>query len=220
MTNKKMMLVPAALILALFASAFTYGLWFQTLTVDGVVETGELDWEIVNQFTSDPFETPDLNIAQDFTGQTWYPEGKHVGASTCEIARDGKSVTFSITNAYPGYFVMCSVYFLNTGTVPIHFENIEFRDCQDNLLYNYSYPETSAPKMFLDLDGDCVADIGLWWREPLGAQYHPGDDSFEYSFWIVVLQTASEDTCYCFEMWPTAVQWNESDWPMRDGSPT
>lgn len=215
MTNKKMMLVPAALILALFASAFTYGLWFQTLTVDGQVETGDLEWIIVNQFTSDAGQQPDQTILPNGSVVP-VPEGKDVGFSYCELARDGKSVHFFLNNTYPGYMAMCQMYFRNTGTIPIHFECIEFLDGQGNLIYNYTYySPVDAPVMYLDLDGDCNADIMLWFRDNLGEQIHPGGDSDEYSFWIQVLQTASEGAQYDFEMRPTAVQWNESDWPVQ-----
>lgn len=224
MTNKKMMLVPAALILALFASAFTYGLWFQTLTVDGTVETGDLEWIVWAQFTSDEGIAPDRSILPGFSGPPFtVPEGKNVGNTWCEIARDGKSVTFYLNNTYPCYLAMCSVYFQNIGTIPLHIECVEFLDAQDNLIYNFTYPTYDMPPLNLSLDDDCMPDIEVWLLENLGEQVHPGQVSNEYSFWIHVLQTASEDSCYTFKMKFTAVQWNESEWPVPQalvGAPT
>ncbi|MBC7128015.1 MAG: hypothetical protein ABC585_06725 [Candidatus Methanosuratincola petrocarbonis] len=221
MTNKKLVLIPAALIVALFAFSVTYGLWFQALYVEGTVNTGVLEWKIVDQFTSDAGEQPDRSILPGFEGDSFIvPEGKHVGWTDCVIADDGMSATFTMYNTYPCYLAMFSVYFRNTGTVPIHVEYIEFYDGGGNLIVNYTYPFSELEDFELDLTGDGLPDIEILWLEPLGDQIHPGDRSSEYSWWVHVLQTAPEGATLTYMIKPFAVQWNESDWPIQYGQST
>jgi len=220
MTNMKLVLIPAALVVALFAFSATYGLWFQTLYVDGTVNTGYLEWKIVDQFTSDAGKQPDRSILPGFEGDSFIvPERKDVGWTDCVIAPDGMSATFTMYNTYPCYMAMFSVYFRNTGTVPIHLEYIEFYDGQGNLIVNYTYPNTKLKDFAVDCTGDGLPDIEILWLEPLGEQIDPGERSNEYSWWVHVLQTAPEGATLQYTIKLYAVQWNESEWPIQYTQP-
>ncbi|MEN3034974.1 MAG: hypothetical protein ABC537_01600 [Candidatus Methanosuratincola sp.] len=221
MTDKKLVLIPAALVVALFAFSLTYGLWFQTLYVDGTVNTGYLEWKIVDQFTSDGGNQSDRSIMPGFEGDSFVvPEGKDVGHTYCVIADDGMSATFTMNNTYPCYLAMFSVYFRNTGTVPIHIEYIEFYDGDGNLIVNYTYPNTKLEDFAVDLTGDGLPDIEILWLDELGEQIHPGDRSNEYSWWVHVLQTAPEGATLQYKIRLYAVQWNESQWPTQYTQPS
>src|SRR6185369_14855992 len=96
MSTKKLLTAMAALtVVALAAIGVAYGAWTDTLHINGNVTTGTFD------------------VALDYM----YYDAEVPGC-TAVIAPDGKTLTVSIANAYPGYHCGGGVSIRNLGTVP------------------------------------------------------------------------------------------------------
>lgn len=99
--------------LALAGIGASYALWSETLTINGTINTGNVDveWSIKD---------------------VWDDETKDVSDITATIEDDG-TMTVTITNAYPcvNYYVRFDIHCL--GTVPVHFQDfvITGPDCAE-----------------------------------------------------------------------------------------
>ena len=193
-------LIALTVILALVLSSFVYAAWRETITVEGTVNTGELDWGFTN------------NISWKDHGLDWTTENfeeftqldKNVGSVDIEVQdndNDGDYEILKITidNAYPGYAEHISFGALNTGTVPLIFEKVIIDDQEF----------TDAPFIIeLDLSGDGLADIKLYFGNHLGSQLDPDDPPLDISIGILVLQECPEGATLEFTIQMVAVQYN------------
>lgn len=219
MTNKKLMLVPAALIFVLFASGLTYGLWFQTLYVEGVVDTGILDWcWYFATIEDDQAGEFDWNILPGFVGAP-YRTDKDVGNGSVAIT-DCHTIQVTLRNTYPCYWTEVAVYANNTGTIPLHFEWLLIKDNNGVVIANVSGYQPGKPTAVLDLTGDSLPDIEIWFGDSrmIGTQVHPNETLDEVSFWLHVLQTSPENAILQFSLEFFGVQWNESIHPFQQPS--
>lgn len=204
MQNTKLLAWPMVLMLGLLSTGVAYAHWSQMLYIKGSVASGSLDWEfteaLIWDITGDDYHCRD-NF-EDPSPRFWMGD-KDVGSSSIEIT-DPHTITLILTNVYPCYFTMASVYARNTGTIPLIIDNIII---DGNLLRSFpTYP------IQLDLDGDGLDDIEIWWKDSFGFQMEPGDDSPEMSFWIHVLQDAPQGATGAtlrFTIGIVAVQWNK-----------
>jgi len=201
MQNKKLMVIPMLLIVALVITGFAYAHWSKTLTIIGTVNTGELDWQITDVSCLDTTGY-DYHCRDDFAGPAprFWMGDKDVGNTSCGIT-DSHTVTVNLTNVYPSYYTSVSVYAHNTGTIPLIIEKVVI-DTTEITAYPY-------PIVKLDLNGDLKNDIEIWWRDGIGTQMHPCEDSPEMSFWIHVLQDAPQGETLSFTIKIVAIQWNE-----------
>lgn len=101
MSSKTLPIFTALLALAMVL-VLAFAMWTETLKVNSLVDTGEVDISYYN-----------IAIVED-----WEAEGKDVGKCSYTLSTDG-ILTVSIENGYPGY--KCTVYFdiVNTGTIPV-----------------------------------------------------------------------------------------------------
>ena len=106
---KKIGLICLTLVLALGAMGVGYALWFDTLYLDGTVETGEVDTAIVSIASDDVGIDPGYN--------------KDV-ASTVVAIVDSKTATVTITDGYPSYSNWIHFTTHIQGTVPVRLQAI------------------------------------------------------------------------------------------------
>lgn len=187
-------------ILMLLASVgVAYGLWSETLTVDGTVYTGEVygEWTscICNDNGLDPLPDP------------WpypYPRPvrKDVGSTRCVIDQsDPRVLHLTVDNGYPSYWGNCEVHLANTGTVPV-------------VIRGYRV----VPINFTPASGNGAGDGQLWVRyvDGVGAQLEPCPPPSGYdcenasSLQFHVEQPAQENDKYEFDVLVCLGQWNES----------
>jgi len=109
--NKRLVIVPAILLLALAVAGFAYAHWQKTITIDGEVNTGKLDLIIVSASDDDTGIDPGKN--------------KDVADTTITIdPNDPEKAIVTITNAYPSYYVYIHITIKNVGTVPVKLKEI------------------------------------------------------------------------------------------------
>lgn len=189
------------LMLGLLMGGLAYANWSETLYISGSVATGDLDWEFTEALISDTTGY-DYHCRDNFEvpiPRFWMGD-KDVGSSSIEIT-DPHTIAITLTNVYPCYFTMASVYAQNTGTIPLIIDNVII---DGNLLRSHpTYP------IQMDLDGDGLDDIEIWWKDGFGTQLEPGDDSPEMSFWIHILQDAPQGETLSFTISLVGVQWNK-----------
>jgi hypothetical protein len=88
-------------------------MWDKTLYIDGTVNTGEVNMEIISISSDDPPGTIDRG------------KDKDVGWATAEInPDDNQRATVTIYNGYPCYEVYFHFTVHNNGTIPVHLEDI------------------------------------------------------------------------------------------------
>jgi len=200
MQNKKLMVIPMLLVFALVLTGFAYAHWEKIITINGTVNTGELDWEFTFASCLDEIGN-DWNIADGFAPATPWRVDKDVGSTSVEIT-DPHTVIVTLDNVYPSYFTTVSVYAHNTGTIPLIIDSVII----DGHVFRKTIPRAYVQ---LDLDGDGKYDIEIWWRNGLGTQIHPCEDSDEMSFWIHILQDAPQGETLEFTIQIVAINWNE-----------
>jgi len=135
---KKIGLICLALILALGALGIGYAMWEETLTIDGVVYTGNVDVEF-SQYSNDPpphgtcaggiyadpldpkvcgsWTIPGVNGLEPWeywSGDRW---DKNVASTNCTL--DVNSLSIEIDNGYPSYWGSVLFDIDNVGTIPV-----------------------------------------------------------------------------------------------------
>jgi hypothetical protein len=103
------------LVLALATIGVVFGLWSKVLTIDGTVETGNVDgvW-FAAACSENPFDVPPGEF-----------EGKDVGSVTvAPHPSDQEILIVTVENAYPSYEIDCQVHFANNGSIPFKIRGI------------------------------------------------------------------------------------------------
>ncbi len=101
------------LVLSLAAMGVGYALWSETLTINGTVNTGEVD------VIFSPVSTDDPPGAKD-------PPGYEKDVAVCEagLSEDEKSMTVDIDTGYPSYECTVTYDITNTGTIPVKIQSV------------------------------------------------------------------------------------------------
>jgi hypothetical protein len=163
------------LVLALASLGVGYGLWFKTLTVEGIVRTGDVNAEFVTAFTDDDNKVDDAEFDSQDTGDCPISVNGKTSCDPAETGRDPKahydkdvsecfarltdndeqpgnqSAEIEITNGYPSYH--CTGWFKirNNGTVPVKIVGATIND---------QAVAIGEPRDF-DLGGDEKADLSV-----------------------------------------------------------
>lgn len=172
-------------IMTLTSVGTAYALWFEDLTIDGTIETGEVYayWSSCTNYDQGLDPNPD--------GPN---KGKDVGSTTCVIDTDDPRILhITINNGYPCYWNDCEVEYTIGGTIPVRVQSIE--------IIPYDFTLASA----------YGANDGELWVElvnGIGSQLHPGDSGAS-SFKIHVEQCAGQLANYNFDVVLKVVQYNE-----------
>lgn len=207
MRDRKLAALPVLVIFGLLVTGVAFAHWSESLYISGSVATADLDWKFtLATAEDDQLNELDWNCGDNFVPMPWRVD-KDVGMTTAEIKDPPENHTVEVTlcNVYPCYWTSVSVYAKNTGTIPLHFEKV---------LIDSVEITGGIPKVRLDLNSDGKNDIEIWWKNNIGVQLHPGDDSPEMSFWVHVLQDAPMDATLSFTIQLVAVQYNESIHPL------
>jgi hypothetical protein len=124
-------LLAILLIVLLAGIGVAYGLWAETLTIDGTVNTGEVD---VNFGMIDVKEMVSIDGA-DPVLESLYPS--KVGAANCDIEvefplADDPTLEVTVTGAYPSWHCIVDFEIKSVGSVPVHVYLPEADDDEDN----------------------------------------------------------------------------------------
>ncbi|MEA2089992.1 MAG: hypothetical protein U9O89_04455 [Thermoproteota archaeon] len=107
----KMTAIFATLMVVLTVVGFAYAHWEKTITINGTVETGEIDLTIIEAVDDDDDIDPGKN--------------KDVAQTTITIdPEDPEKAIITIINAYPSYEVTWNITIKNTGTIPVKLQQI------------------------------------------------------------------------------------------------
>jgi len=210
MKNKKIVALPLIVIAALATIGFAYALLSQTLTIQGTVTTGELDWEIHSPTWNDEYGN-DYNAS-------YYPElgstrlTKDIGSTNVTLLDsdgdgDYDSLLVNLTNVYPWYYTHVAFKAHCTGNIPIKIWKVVFKVNDQVKATIYSITDTQAT-VLLDLNNDGKNDVQIWWGDNFGVQLHKCQ-SADMSFDITVLQECPKGTTLTFTIELMAIQWNE-----------
>jgi len=172
-------LLALAVVLASIGAAAA--MWSETLKINVKVNTGEVDVEWSEWNCSDTGADPQ---AEGFDNS----EGKDVAQCIVEAEKyddegDVIKLNVTITNAYPGYHAVITGIVDNIGTIPVKL---------------YKHEITGVNKTALSVE------LGI----PEDTQIEPGGNS-TYTLTIDVLQAATENATYTFEVTLVFAQWNE-----------
>ena len=233
--RKKINKIAALFIVSIFALSGTgiaYAAWFDTITIEGTVDTGSLCWHFTTVKMRDTLAPVnyggDFPVPEDdadytcFPGFIYNPEyedyfwhlDKNVGwgdLQKMDTDEDGRSDTVYVwlNNTYPCYFNELTMYLRNCGTIPLKFNNIVISDTHGNS----HYINSGTPIITLDLNNNGIPDFEIWWNDDdFGYQVEPEKRSEELSLWMHVLQDedpAFQSGSFGFSISLTAVQWNE-----------
>lgn len=172
-------------VLALGSLGVAYGLWSKTLTIDGTVNTGNVD--AVWFYASCAEDPPEV-------------EGKDVGSFTvAPDPNDQEILLFTINNGYPGYGVDCEVHFANNGSIPVKVQSITEDDPNGDAVI----------EVLLDGIGSQLEPCGstpAWGTPPHTV---PANCQSAMSLIAHVQQEAQQSSTYQFGFGVCLRQWNE-----------
>lgn len=201
------------LVMALAAIGIGSALWSKTLTIEGTVNTGEVNAEFTNAFTDDDDKVDDQTKdpgddedcvdlgGVDVDGDGWTScdpssPGPAADRYDKDVARcdawvdqeDPQLLHIEIDNGYPSYYCTIWAHITNTGSIPVKVQSV-------------TITETNITDQ---VTGDLLTDI------PCGLQIDPGQ-TVQVGGWVHVEQTAAENATYSATIEVELVQWNEWD---------
>lgn len=213
------------LVIALAGIGIGWTLWFKTLTISGVVETGRVHAGIVNAFTDDDDvvndtakDSLDADDCADIGGVDIDGDGltscdpaacgrdpkprydKDVARCDAAITDDPNKATVTKRNVYPSYH--CTAWFdiVNDGTIPVKVAAATI---------NGKPLQPGAPTPF-DLSGDGLPDVEIEVPDlELCKQIDPGDEPMQLEVRQHVLQEAPQGASLTYTLEVQLNQWNE-----------
>jgi hypothetical protein len=106
---------------------------------------------------------------------------------------DGKSVTFTMDNVYPGYLVNFGVDIRNCGTIPWNVTTVDIYYLNGTHIATLTLQSTFG----IDFNDDGQYDIKVSYNDGFGQQIHNGQAD-ELSWNIKVLEWAPQDASFGF----------------------
>ncbi|GAG45065.1 unnamed protein product, partial [marine sediment metagenome] len=145
------------LIMSLAALGVAYGLWAETLHIEGTVNTGTLDLEwLVDESSCD-----DTGIDPGY--------GKDVGSVSLAPGPTADVLLLTVHNAYPSYSLACSLTYVNSGSIPVKVRQIITSYPSDKLTVSYS--NGSIVQIEPGQEKTCTVDIHLKQQAEAGVSY-------------------------------------------------
>ncbi len=210
-----------AIAIAILASTLVgYAMWSDALHINSYVHTGDVKIGFIQStlIYSDSCGSPSgygYSNGNDWNA-TGFPDRNHfiqldkdVACTEAQFegtADNGYYHTLNVTihNAYPWYYTHIAFKICNYGSVPVKIWRVLV-----NGTYYYELNAAGVENgVYMDLNGDGVNDVVVWWGDNFGAQLHQGNCA-DISFDVVVLQGAPQGQDLSFTIQPQAVQWNE-----------
>lgn len=193
----------------------TLAMLMGVIKVNTYVSTGELDWEIMSGVSHlDGPGVNDWNINWTLIpDKIRFQTDKDVGQTFITlIDSDGDGdydvLNITIVNAYPWYYEHVSFIVHNNGDIPIRIWRLTISNGTHEWYFYAINEQELEMGDKLDLDGDGVADILIWWGDNFGEQLHHCEEA-DISFDVTILQGAQENTSITLYLSLDAVQWNE-----------
>lgn len=202
---KKVVIFNLILLVGLTLLGLGYAWWSKTLTTQGKVSTGEVDWEFEGGTFNckDPIVPPTNDWNCDFGFLNIRQVDKNVGGTIGVFEDpdgDGDFDTLKVTfdNVYPCYYEHITFWVRCNGSMPIIIKKVIIDGHEFTGLPSY---------VTLDLNGDGKNDVEIRYGDNFGAQLDPGI-SADMSFDIHVLQDAPQCESLSFTIEIVAGQWN------------
>jgi len=226
----RILLAAAVLAVLMAVVGVAYSLWSEQLQISASVATGELDAAItsVSMLDSCSGSTNDYAITfvdgvPDFSQWSQLDDDVACGsAALVDSDDDGDydTVVVELINAYPRYYNMLTIAFVNNGDIPFKLWYIEIGriavadDGSEIYVPLARFYEDDLEDLedrdgySIDVDGDGKLDIALNLDDGLGDTVAPNEAVTGYSFNMVVLDDAPEASNLKFYIKLVAVQWN------------
>ncbi|NLX90207.1 MAG: hypothetical protein GXZ07_01215 [Firmicutes bacterium] len=199
---KKVKYIALVLVLAFGLIGGAYAAWTDQLQVSGTVATGDIDVVFTSAVSNDPEGTDDPASPED--------DPKDVGCTEVSLSDDGKTMTVTIENAYPGYVSQIDYTVTNNGSVPVRLQNktidVVSGDPAGLEVDNYAFICPRCWKWWWDCDCGNPPPPPPNVLE-IGSQIHQGD-TFEGSIGHIVTDDALENSTYTYTITYDFVQWN------------
>lgn len=184
MPRKTLTVFAVTLLVALAAMGVAYGLWTETLYVNGAVHTGTLDVSVDSKTVHAAITFYDANGVAIAS-----PSQSELNGVTCKgsVSTDGNTLSIVVDNAYPNWECSVSFGIRNDGTVPVRVHDIK------------------------KLDGPSWATSDSACQFGNGMQIDPGDTAGDCDIKIkfTTNDAVSFNQSYNFHFTVTADQWNE-----------
>lgn len=115
-------LLAILLIVLLAGVGVAYGLWSETLTISGTVNTGEVDVGLSGPLV---YEWVEVNDKPQLEPKEKDPYAECFAVASDTDPSDGmETITVTVTGAYPSYHCMVKFDVSNLGTVPVHISKV------------------------------------------------------------------------------------------------
>ncbi|MDH5437280.1 MAG: hypothetical protein OEX76_00075 [Candidatus Bathyarchaeota archaeon] len=206
--KEKALILFTCVIIAMSISGFVYAQWNDIIVVDCTMEFGDLNMGFVEPLICTEYYTDPV------TGQLFPGEylNKDVGKPECnytdhvtdiDTGKQGyKTLTITITNAYPSYKVHCNFTLENLGTLKLHINETEISDPDGVLTWD---PNLKAlvdaggkPILNITITPDLVCKY-LWANDdPLTPDVEPVKLQAEIA--VHITQNAQECQTYFFQV--------------------
>lgn len=180
-------------LVALMALSVSYALWFQTLYINGTVNTGTLDaqWSIHHAWDSEP-------EIKDYSNVTIVAD---------EV--DPYTLYITVNNAYPSIDYYAVVDLTNTGTIPWIVYSAELTTDEFPGEIGFVALDEVNGEIPFDDEEQAMLHEGLEVAPILpGTQVHPGDSAWGILH-VHLTNFAEENTTYTFSFKVVVEQWNE-----------
>jgi len=213
---RKVGLLILALVIALGTLGVGYAKWSDTVTINANIESGNVCIKFDGAGTNvDPCTSNNLDYTMIFDGEYWIVaspdtqidedlEPKNVGCTTTSLSADGKTLTVTLNNVYPGYLADMELHIRNCGTIPVKIEGFTYTavssSCGDDFCISGADYDWKTP-------GPCQLLV-KYANDEEATQIHPGRFTTS-SFLILVDQSAKQGCTYTFTIEIDAAQWNE-----------
>lgn len=213
------------IVLSVFTISTITGLamWYNSLRINTYVDTGELDWEIVDG-TLTYIDACGLEPGYGYPGgNDWNATNlpapgtvqldKDVGCTMVSlIDTDGDgdydTMNITLTNVYPWYYTHIAFKVHNDGTIPLRIWRVKISNGTNEWIFYELNEQELQQGLEVDLNDDGASDVLVWWGDNFGAQLHPCE-SADISLDLTVLQEAPESATLTLYIYLEAVQWNE-----------
>jgi predicted ribosomally synthesized peptide with SipW-like signal peptide len=199
---KKLGLLCLVLFLVLGALGVSYAYWTETLTINGTVNTGELDWEFIAGTAIQRDNGNDVTTNEYLL--TFTQHDYDVGHSdnpiliSSDMDTDFDTMNINILNAYPGYANRYDVDAYNNGTIPLIIKGAK-------VIYDgKEYPLGNNVVVTTD-DGAFKFRCGFY----PGTIMNPGDEPVTIRFTLLVLDGIEYEQNYSFTVKIDAVQFSQ-----------
>jgi hypothetical protein len=183
------------LLLAMLATmGVGYSFWSDELSVNGVVQTGEVDarWSFVSCAEFYPWPGG---------GNSGEVEGKDIGNTTALIdPSDDRILHITVKGGYPSYSSDCQVHYAIEGSIPIYVRGTTIIPGEN--LTNCELSGDQSKTLSCD-------QMTVKFVDGIGSMISPGDEMAS-SLMLHVEQAANESTSYGFEVGLCVAQWNGS----------